>query len=79
MICVLEDLLDLCWSDRAHHTRQRKALSGCDLVWWDTEFSLDQWGEKILHVPLCVCTAKAKQYKQSSGYPELPNFMLASG
>lgn len=28
---------------------------------------------------MCVYTAKAKQYKQSGGYPELPNFMLAPG
>lgn len=28
---------------------------------------------------LCVYTVKTKLYKQSSGYSELPNFMLASG
>lgn len=53
--------------------------SGCDPMRWDIEFNLDQWSEKMLHVQLCVCTAKAKHYKQSSGYPEPPNFLLASG
>lgn len=46
---------------------------------WDPEFSLDQRGEKTLHVPLSVYTAKAKQYKQSSGYPELHNFNAGLG
>lgn len=33
----------------------------------------------MLHAQLYVYMAKAKQYKQSAGYPELPNFMLPPG